>query len=139
MILNSNERNTGPMAPDVKNMWVRALKSGNYLQNQDIYLREGDSFSVLGVLCDIHAKKFNNKWDKGWYLWSEIGLPIEVVDWAGLGEYRDPIINGIRLTKHNKGYTKYGYPEHENDPIPPDTKVLPKNFVRLANMIKNNL
>lgn len=139
MILNSNERDAKSMNPEVKNLWIDALNSDKYIQNNSIHLKDGDKFSVLGVLCDLHAKITGNKWDKGWYLWSEIGLPIEVVDWAGLGEYRDPIIKGIRLTKHHTGYIKYGYPEHENGPIPPDTKVLPKSFKRLAKIIKNYL
>ena len=38
--------------------WVDALESGNYKQSGIGYLRVGDKFSALGVLCDLYNPKF---------------------------------------------------------------------------------
>ena len=48
------------MDPAIKAEWVKALRSGNYDQCNG-YLRLGNSFCCLGVLCDIGARK---AWDK---------------------------------------------------------------------------
>lgn len=41
--------------------WVEALRSGNYRQGTG-FLKNGDRFCCLGVMCDIHDP---NKWIKG--------------------------------------------------------------------------
>lgn len=43
------------MDPYVKSIWVYELRSGKYEQTTDA-LRIGNSFCVLGVLCDMFAK-----------------------------------------------------------------------------------
>lgn len=40
------------MNQEVKEKWVRALRSGEYKQGGGV-LRSGDRFCCLGVLCDI--------------------------------------------------------------------------------------
>jgi len=40
----------------IKAAWVGALRSGKYAQGKK-YLRNGDKFCCLGVLCDIGEKK----------------------------------------------------------------------------------
>ena len=40
--------------------WIEALRSGKYEQTQN-YLRSGNSFCCLGVLCDISGI---DKWDE---------------------------------------------------------------------------
>lgn len=42
------------MTPDLKEQWVAALRSGEYKQGPG-WLRRGDKFCCLGVLCDLVA------------------------------------------------------------------------------------
>ena len=43
--------------------WIKALRSGKYKQcKRD--LRNEDEFCVMGVLCDLHRKKFGGEWVK---------------------------------------------------------------------------
>ena len=43
------------MVPHVKAAWLTALRSGSYIQGRG-FLREGDTFCCLGVLCDLGDK-----------------------------------------------------------------------------------
>lgn len=49
------------MDKDVKSLWIRALESGEY-DKADYYLRVGDSFCALGVLCDLYNKQTGISW-----------------------------------------------------------------------------
>lgn len=40
------------MKEEIKDIWVKALRSGKYKQTQ-LRLRNGDKFCALGVLCDL--------------------------------------------------------------------------------------
>lgn len=42
------------MNADVKRIWVKVLRSGNYKQGSH-YLRRNDKYCCLGVLCDIRG------------------------------------------------------------------------------------
>lgn len=44
------------MNPLIKAKWVAALRSGNYKQGAG-FLRQGNNFCCLGVLCDLYAKE----------------------------------------------------------------------------------
>jgi hypothetical protein len=75
------------MNEEIKRRWIEALRSGRYQQGTQ-YLRQGDRYCVLGVLCDLYA---TDAWiapedvnDPYWYLDAREALPEEVVDWAGL-------------------------------------------------------
>lgn len=41
-----------PMNPEVKALWVTALRSGEYQQGQGV-LRRNDHYCCLGVLCEL--------------------------------------------------------------------------------------
>lgn len=41
------------MNADLKKRWVEALRSGQYPQQTDGWLRTDDGFCCLGVLCDL--------------------------------------------------------------------------------------
>lgn len=78
------------MNPEVKKMWVEALRSGEYQQKTGA-LRKGDGFCCLGVLCDLHAKESGNAWEtrsafigSHAYLRRDAHLPKDVQEWAGL-------------------------------------------------------
>lgn len=51
------------MNKEVLDLWLTALRSGEYKQCFG-QLRSGDSFCVLGVLCDLHQK---NTGEGEWY------------------------------------------------------------------------
>jgi hypothetical protein len=43
------------VTPEVKELWVTALRSGTYQQGQGA-LRRDDTYCCLGVLCDLYAQ-----------------------------------------------------------------------------------
>lgn len=75
------------MKKAIADMWVKALRSGEYKQTM-YTLREGNKFCCLGVLCNLHAQthpEFAAKQED----FSEYGgmedVPPEIVlNWAGL-------------------------------------------------------
>ena len=95
----------------VKEMWVKALRSGEYEQTQE-RLCNKNGYCCLGVLCDLHAKETGQAWDsypEGYEYVGESGvLPDVVAVWAGLGDEdwmkedsNDPKVNGVCLSKRN--------------------------------------
>lgn len=77
------------MKPDIKQAWLTALRSGDYQQGQG-YLRQGDQYCCLGVLCDLYGKAVGPEWDEydsgGVYAMhcADTTLPIQVQKWADL-------------------------------------------------------
>jgi len=49
------------MNEQIKNKWVKALRSGEYEQGEG-RLRCGDKYCCLGVLTDLYAKEKNLEW-----------------------------------------------------------------------------
>jgi len=81
------------MNPEVKQMWVDALRSGKYAQGFGALEKDG-RFCCLGVLQDLapsNIKRSTNNED----------ISVHIRDWAGL-ELIDPIIG-------------YNYATHWND------------------------
>ena len=74
------------MNKSVKKVWLKALRSGKYKQGKSALRVGKDKFCCLGVLCDIHAKKFNVDWDDKTYLNEGEFLPEKVMKWAKLKE-----------------------------------------------------
>lgn len=51
------------MDPNIKQLWVTALRSGNYSQGGTGYLRDKlDNYDPLGVLGDILVRQGRAKW-----------------------------------------------------------------------------
>ena len=79
------------MKPDVKQAWLTALRSGDYQQGQG-YLRQGDQYCCLGVLCDLYGKAVGPEWETTFGERAGIQsmhrvdtlLPIQVQKWADL-------------------------------------------------------
>lgn len=85
------------MNQDIKELWVQALRSGEYQQSRNSLRRNG-GYCCLGVLCDLYAKEHNVEWQiNPKYAPNEqyqlngcnYMLPSEVVTWAEL-ESQDP-------------------------------------------------
>jgi len=73
------------MNPEVKQMWVDALRSGEYLQYFGALERNG-KFCFLGVLQDLAPAEIKRGPDRR-------VLSVHIRDWAGL-DNTDPIIGG---------------------------------------------
>ena len=76
------------MKQSIARKWAAALDSGEYKQGQD-YLRHGNKFCCLAVLCNLHAQAHPEiaaeEKSKGTYLGESHFLPEEVQDWSGMG------------------------------------------------------
>ena len=89
----------------VKQMWIEALRSGEYKQTSGL-LRDENGHCCLGVLCDIHAKETNNVWDiHNRYFLHDETLPEIVQHWAGIdssmGNIDVPYLNALTLAELN--------------------------------------
>lgn len=90
------------MNPEVKQLWIKALTSGEYGQGRGL-LRDGeDKYCCLGVLCDLYLKSIGGQWkERGVDRWmfeavpppeasyvdeSDVDLPDGVRRWAGLSD-----------------------------------------------------
>jgi hypothetical protein len=85
----------GTMNPQVKEMWVNALRSGDYDQSSG-KLRSNTGYCCLGVLCDLYAQEHNEEWEQKSYTGTSLQmdyyyfgeesefLPAKVMSWAGL-------------------------------------------------------
>jgi hypothetical protein len=95
------------MDPNIKTLWVNALRSGQYKQISGRLCKvvNGDAcYCALGVLCDIHRVYHRNNgseiafdwdanhYDRKWtYLGADTALPETVREWAGLSSH-DPVV-----------------------------------------------
>jgi hypothetical protein len=50
------------MKQDIKDKWVAALRSGDYKQDTT-FLKLGDCFCVMGVLCDVVKEDLGLDWE----------------------------------------------------------------------------
>jgi hypothetical protein len=106
---------TTRIRPEIKAMWLEALRSGRYKQTtQELRTtvpRSGEyGYCCLGVLCDVRRKVAREPWERfvnqGTQGDSET-LPRDIAEWAGLRGFdqRDPrVSNGHRnqsLSKWN--------------------------------------
>lgn len=101
------------MKPEIKKMWVEALRSGEYRQGR-FFLNGRQGFCCYGVLCDLHAKTNGGKWEEDpdfitprLYLGSDALPPEAVFEWAGLDDMSNTEIisdgEEWRLTYFNDG------------------------------------
>lgn len=101
------------MNQKVKELWVNALRSGEYTQSRHA-LRTVSGFCCLGVLCDIAAKTGLGKWDtlggrevfraKDGYYCADT-LPHAVVEWAGLRDRNPDSADGSLASLNDSGKT----------------------------------
>lgn len=82
------------MNPEVKAVWIEALRSGEYKQTQAGVLVNPleSSYCCLGVLCSLNGTgEFHQREEAPYYKLSSqesrgasYGVPFEVLNWAGL-------------------------------------------------------
>lgn len=134
------------MNPEVKAMWLDALRSGEYEQTVS-RLRDEKGYCCLGVLCDLHADATGTKWNmtepwKPRYLGENATLPALVKQWAGLDD-DNPIIGTHEVIE--AVCDEYGY---DTDETGTHTEVLLAaeandglgwTFQQIADAIEENL
>ena len=88
------------MNKEIKALWIKALRSGEYLQGEGALRQEfvdidESLYCCLGVLCDLYARSVENSpaWTSGdasehvrRYGGRESYPPSFVMEWAGLGD-----------------------------------------------------
>lgn len=88
------------MNKEVMKRWIKALRSGDYKQLIGT-LRHGDQFCATGVLCDLHAKEYDIKWEirdllrYDLYFLVSAFPPVEVLTWAGITYEQAQIITSM--------------------------------------------
>ncbi len=100
------------MNPEIKKLWLTALKSGEYKKGKASLKWITNSYCCLGVLCDLYRKeKVEGEWileyaDKKFYF--KIGgdsldnyLPDKVQKWAGLDSHNPKINWTIKFKQIN--------------------------------------
>lgn len=99
------------MKKDIKDLWLKALKSCKYKQGKRA-LRIKNKYCCLGVLCDIYKKENHIRWKKlrdadGYYFLFDDGavLPPQVINWAGLKNCNPKILNKSLSEYNDDGKT----------------------------------
>lgn len=76
------------MKPEVKKLWVDALRSGNYEQGQGFLRTTDNKYCCLGVLCDVSSFSLWKSNTAAHPVWAFDGavttLPLRVQRWAQL-------------------------------------------------------
>ena len=94
------------MDANVKQLWISALRSGEYDQGRGVlhYERDGvHSYCCLGVLCDVAVRQgiisAPREVDKEYiYAGATTELPIPVMEWAGLDNPSGSLGRWVSLT-----------------------------------------
>lgn len=109
------------LKPEVKKLWLAALRSGEFQQTQQM-LKSQQGYCCLGVLCELYRREVGGEWlpatrDKpdGEHTFRTVGQslpshglpPSEVLHWAGL-----------RLDQ----LVMYGEPSDDDEGYEPDNR-----------------
>lgn len=72
--------------PEIKEKWLQALKSGDYVKGKNFLKSSENEYCCLGVLCDLHREEHENEWTDNTHFDKYMGcgtyLPDGVADWA---------------------------------------------------------
>lgn len=123
------------MKPDIKQKWIEALRSGEYVQGTGcLHNADNGSFCCLGVLCDLADQEgiitsFGSEEDHDGlngnvytYDSEKFVLPKSVRDWAGIAQDNPLMSTGMNLMDIAELNDHYRY-----------------NFERLAELIDDQL
>jgi hypothetical protein len=86
------------MDKNTKDLWVKALRSGDYRQGQHQLRTQDDRFCCLGVLCDVFQKETGRgRWDGNHFELAELGTssafpPDYMLAELGLGVLEDVLL-----------------------------------------------
>lgn len=117
----------GPLKPNIKARWLKALRSGKYQQGKGELRSRDNKFCCLGVLCDLYAEDHGIEWDTlpgGFFTFMDHTglLPREVKNWAG---FKFPDGGGLVI-----GTIRNTIVEHNDAGVP---------FSELADLIEEQL
>lgn len=77
----------------IKDLWVNALKSGEYKQTTDLLTDGEGGYCCLGVLCDVYIKENGLGEEEAIAIFERHTiLPPYVADWAGIES--NPVLLG---------------------------------------------
>jgi hypothetical protein len=117
MSKNTTEEKPSKISKELKEAWIKALRSGEYKQGKR-WLKKDDKFCCLGVLCDVID---GTKWSKSG---SEL---FEGECYGNAGYSYLPWFENIHLT------------EKLQDELTTQNDKLDKNFHEIADYIETNL
>lgn len=112
---------TYKLNPQIKKLWIKALKSRKYKQGKGALCNINNEFCCLGVLCDLHRikvlKKGKHVWkksSKGTVIFSYLDnngiLPRQVANWAyqkNIYSDLNPTVSGDTLSALNDSNTSF--------------------------------
>ena len=121
------------MNPEIKKLWVDALRSGDYKQGVGRLRNDDNEFCCLGVLCNLHAQNHpeiaKTQTEPSFYISSAHILPAEVSKWAGLGIEVNPVVSYKKKART--------VAEINDGQCPGQTK--PATFKQIADVIEKQL
>lgn len=99
------------MKPDIKEKWIAALESGEYIKGERLLKSSQGKYCCLGVLCDLHRKETGKgEWkNNGEYEYqvaetrSDTLLPRRVAEWAEI-DFNPKFLNAEGRLEDFKGY-----------------------------------
>ena len=106
------------MNPEIKSLWLSALRSGDYKQGQGMLRTRDNTYCCLGVLTDLYIKFHpESKWEesRGGQFGVQNGegdnaeqiqdsvCPARVVSWAKLPDANPTMESGSSLSEYNDG------------------------------------
>ncbi len=126
---------TKKMKPEIKKLWVEALRSGEYMQAREALKTEGEetAYCCLGVITDLYCKAMGETWESALTYVDDCGetqthvdeeAPPKVVNWAGLPS-ANPILGQHLASLLNDGNSSGTSPAHD--------------FNQIADLIEANL
>lgn len=121
------------MNPDIKNLWLTALRSGDFRQGKRKLRSSNDDYCCLGVLCElavqnnvIPAPQLSPNNDRYVYDGSGGILPDSVKEWAEL-DSNSPMVTASTSGVYNVRNTLAYF---NDDDVP---------FTEIADIIERNL
>ena len=89
----------------IKQLWIHALRSGEYQQGKGGLRPDDEGFCCLGVLCDLHSQETGKNWDVDQYDGQSGVLPDSVCIWADLIDLESgfPNVDPKVMTPHSVG------------------------------------
>jgi hypothetical protein len=99
------------MNPEVKDQWVKALRSGEYEQTRNLLHRVDGGYCCLGVLSELAvqagvippARREKDDPHAWYYGPDECILPLPVENWAGLNGSSESATVGQLMRLNDKG------------------------------------
>jgi hypothetical protein len=112
----------------VKELWVSALRSGEYVQGYGQLRTSDNKYCCLGVLCELASKQGiipeaslkgiipeASLTDRYWYAVEASYLPDRVQEWAGLSDQNPQVANADGVTSGLGNHNDSG--SHDFDSI----------------------